>query len=89
MTAPEGRMSELRHFHGTVLHEHNDGHLPHNHGPAPRRPVRLSVPVVIVIVLLILGGLHEMSVFASKSNPPASCQLLGGQWNVLTGWHCG
>lgn len=85
----DGMPRELRHLHGTVLHEHDDGHIPHNHGPAPRRPVRLTVPVVIFIIVLVLGGLHEMSVLMSRGNPPVSCQLAGGQWNVLTGWHCG
>jgi hypothetical protein len=87
VTAPD---VELRHLHGNVLHEHDGGHIPHNHGPVPRaRKTGVTVFMVVAIVLVLLAGLHELSVLASKNNPPASCQLLGGQLNILTGWQCG
>lgn len=44
---------------------------------------------VVIAVLIALGIWHELNVFASRGNPPVSCQLLGGQWNMFTGWHCG
>ena len=44
---------------------------------------------IALIVVLVLAGWHEVSVFASRNSPPASCQLLGGHWSVFTGWHCG
>lgn len=43
---------------------------------------------VIVAVLIVLGIYHEASVFSSKGNPPGECQLLGGTWNMFTGWNC-
>lgn len=52
-----------------------------------RHPVRLAV-VVAVAVLLVLGVVHEASVFASKAHPPVACEFLGGTWNALTGWSC-
>lgn len=44
---------------------------------------------IMFAVLAALGIVHEVSVFSSKNNPPVSCQILGGEWNPLTGWRCG
>lgn len=49
----------------------------------------MKIGSVVLAVLLALGLWHEIGVFASKGNPPVSCQLAGGQWNVFTGWQCG
>lgn len=43
---------------------------------------------VILAVLLVLGVWHEFAVYASRDNPPVSCQFFGGTWNFLTGWNC-
>jgi hypothetical protein len=45
-----------------------------------------------VIGLLLLFGIwviwHPISAEAQKGNPPLSCQILGGEWNIWSGWHC-
>lgn len=43
---------------------------------------------VILAVFVMLFAYHEIDVFASAHNPPASCYLTGGHWNLLTGWNC-
>ena len=45
--------------------------------------------LIVFAVLVSLGIWHEISIFGTRNNPPVSCQLLGGQWNMFTGWQCG
>ena len=82
----DGNVPELRHLHGNVLHEHPGGNEPHDHGPQ-RHP--MPVLRVILIILLVLGGLRIIGNEMSRNNPPAACQVFGGQWSVWSGWRCG
>jgi hypothetical protein len=46
-----------------------------------------------LIGLAILLGIwviwHPIAAESQKGNPPLTCQLFGGQWNLWSGWHCG
>lgn len=44
---------------------------------------------IVLIVLLTLAAVRVAGNEMSKGSPPASCQLLGGQWTLWSGWHCG
>jgi hypothetical protein len=53
----------------------------------PKNPVKTLVSLVLVIIVLIVG-IRVYSNYQAKDNPPASCQLLGGTWNIWDGWRC-
>jgi len=40
-------------------------------------------------IILALGAVKVAGNIASENNPPVSCQLLGGHWNLFEGWQCG
>lgn len=44
---------------------------------------------IIGILILIWAGFHVIPAFLVRDNPPVSCQVLGGTWNLWTGWTCG
>lgn len=54
-----------------------------------RKKAGMPAARIILIVLLVLAVVHEAGVFSSRGNPPVACQIMGGRWNILTGWHCG
>lgn len=89
-----GNVPELRHYHGVILHDHPGGDVPHDHGPdgqvQPRQIVSaFNVIYAILLALIVLGGLWVIHNELARSNPPAACQLFGGQWSIWSGWRCG
>lgn len=44
-------------------------------------------------LLVLLAGCwvawHPVHAELTRDNPPVSCQLAGGTWNMFTGWSCG
>lgn len=67
--------------------------LPGADGMPPRPPKQrgtgATVIQVVLIVLAVLLGVRVIGNEMSRSNPPASCQILGGSWSIWDGWHCG
>lgn len=43
----------------------------------------------VVAVLAILGALRIAANEIAYSKPPLSCQVLGGNWTIWSGWRCG
>lgn len=41
-----------------------------------------------VILFTLFVAFHVGGAEMAKSNPPLSCQLLGGTWNIWSGWQC-
>lgn len=85
-------MTDTRHSHDWMMHEHPNGAAPHVHAgfPPPRHQFpwpRVIIPVVTV--LLVLGAVKVTADLAAKPDPPVACQLLGGQWTLWGGWQCG
>jgi hypothetical protein len=65
---------------------------PHPAWLAPARPAHSGLIwlVSILIALAVLaGGVRLWDNITSKPNPPAACQLFGGQWTIWGGWSCG
>jgi len=54
----------------------------------PDHNLRTVLILIAVAVLALYGFIHVASAEASKSSPPAACQLLGGSWNFWDGWTC-
>ena len=45
--------------------------------------------VLFMIVFLVAFSLIRIAVNEqNKSNPPAACQVFGGQWTIWEGWKC-
>lgn len=49
-----------------------------------RRFLGIVLAVIVAIVVVKVSGN-----LLSHGSPPASCQLLGGQWSLWSGWRCG
>jgi hypothetical protein len=49
----------------------------------------VTVIEIIIIVIAIAAGIHIYGNYQNRYNPPASCQLLGGHWDIWGGWQCG
>jgi hypothetical protein len=43
----------------------------------------------VAIGFLIIVAWHVVPALAAKDSPPAACSLLGGTWNLWSGWTCG
>ncbi len=55
------------------------------------QPSGHPVAIVLGVVLVLLGlwaGYRVLHAEAVKGNPPAACQILGGQWSIWSGWQC-
>ena len=59
------------------------------HPPKASRGHIGAFVATVLAVLLALGLWHVYENYQSKDNPPASCQLLGGHWDIWNGWQCG
>jgi hypothetical protein len=46
--------------------------------------MKVFIGIILAVAVLYMG--HNVMM---KNDPPAACQLIGGNWSVFTGWHCG
>lgn len=58
----------------------------HDHPEPP--PWRRLIAVTLVIGTIWFAGSHLENAQATRNDPPATCQLLGGSWNPWSGWNC-
>ena len=79
---------ETRHLHGTTLHDHPGGNIPHDH-PSKSSGTRTFLIVLVAGLLLACGFIRIAENEAAKNSPPGACQLMGGSWNFWDGWRCG
>jgi uncharacterized membrane protein YadS len=70
----------------TMFMEPQEG-KPQEDKPPKRRHSPWFILAVVAVVLFV--GYHVLEAEATKSTPPAACQLLGGHWNIWGGWRCG
>lgn len=74
---------------GALENRNHDRAVERREVRAARPRTGVTVVGVILIVLVLWAGYHVVHAEMTKSAPPVSCQLLGGQWNIWNGWVCG
>ena len=58
--------------------------------PEPGKGTNGRVLVILAVAALLLwAGYHVLEAEVTKGTPPAACQLLGGTWDIWSGWRCG
>jgi hypothetical protein len=90
-------VTELRHYHGAILHDHDGGDAPHDHGQPGRAGITGKQLIAAAAILaglfiawhVVLAAAKIAGNEQAKNSPPVSCQLLGGHWTIWDGWVCG
>lgn len=47
-----------------------------------------KLAAVLFVLILIWIGFHVIPAWIARDNPPLTCQILGGHWNLWSGWTC-
>lgn len=47
-----------------------------------------QLAAVLVMVLTVWAAFHLAAAEMSKGEPPIACQIVGGTWNLWSGWQC-
>lgn len=63
-----------------------DGYVREGLADAARGVNKLATVAVILAGLFVAW--HVLPALMVRDNPPLSCQLAGGTWNLWSGWRC-
>lgn len=52
------------------------------------RNLKYMIWSVLIGLVIMWGVVHVVNAVGVRNDPPAACQLLGGSWNIWSGWSC-